>query len=706
MKLPPLVLLGLLYGFSSVTIAQRAQLRSKVDVFYASGTYDSALVYARNLVALSPDDPISWYRMAYLFSLNGQIDSSIVWLDGSVSHGFVDYLHFELDSDLDAIRSDPRYDTIIKRAAREAFRTSDEKALVIREGEWTPLVLASQEPLPRVEAGLSFDQNALLLRATVHDAHFKDGDRSWRYGDGFMVNFVVPDSKSSVYTSRFHAFGFSRELGRPVSVLVNTDGTYFLRRVGEMPPRIEIDTVTMTAHYFIRIPWTELSPYHPLLDPHAGINIRYTSQGDNGTATRLTYLENLHFDSERTPLRRFAPLTFVYRKTSPLSFVGRPGTRLTMEDSGSVSFAVWSPEQQTLSIAQSIRDRTGKVLWTGATRRMFPPGRTMLESSFPLPAGPGSYRFTAVTRDSTTWAEELYRYDARALEQIRTLIGRPLAGGGSLEHSSSVDALRYRADALNKRIQTFTDRGNLEEVMRDVEDVLSVAGIFEVKGTIYRESGYLLSAFRSPVDSTLQPFSIVFPRGYDGSARYRLYVGLHGSGVDEVGFAREAARNIMDPNAIILAPRGRNLSGWWRTTDHVDAAYLIEKIKTILPIDKTLCMGFSMGGYGTWRLSMLHPELFDAAAIISGTPVPPGRADRDDDMRNHIGGGKELSYVVFHGTEDRALPIDNTDQFVGMLRDAGYDIRYVRVQQAGHGNMDFGEEFGRWLQEKFLKGTN
>jgi len=699
MKTLTFLLAAILIG-TSPTIAQLADLQSRVDALYTSGSYDSALVYARKIVAVQPDNPHSWYGMAYLHSLAGHVDSSLIWLDGAVTRGFVDYMHFELDSDLDAIRSDPRYRSILGKARAKARQAALEKSLVIREGEWTPFALGKPGKLPRVEAKISFDKHALLLHATVHDAHFKDGERAWRYGDGFMLNVALPDDDSSEATNRFHAFGFSRERGQPVSVLVNRDGTYFLRMIPDILPAISIDTISMTAAYAIRIPWNQLYPLHPLLHPRAGINIRYTSQGDDGNRIFLDYLESAHFDTERTPLRQFAPVTFTYRDRSPLSISGQVEDRLTAHDTGRVSLAVWSPEQRHYALRLFINDESGKHVWAWTLEEILEPGRTIMRYQFQLPPHPGGYRLSAALGDSVRWEEPLYRYDAGALEEIRTLTGRLTTHESSPERASSLEGLRYRIETLDERIQSFSDRSDLEQVQRDVADVISLAHAFELSGTIYGRPGPLLSAFHSPLDSTLQPFSIIFPEGYERSKRYRLVVGLHGSGVDEIGYAGSTARNIKDHDAIVLAPRGRDLSGWWRGKDEADAAFLIGLLKRIIPIERTLCIGFSMGGYGTWRMSMLHQELFDAAVIISGTPVPPGRTETDDDMRNHLGRGKALSYLVIHGTEDRALPVGDTDQFVGLLKDAGYDIRYIRVQGAGHGNMDFGPELRRWMGEK------
>jgi len=45
---------------------------------------------------------------------------------------------------------------------------------------------------------------------------------------------------------------------------------------------------------------------------------------------------------------------------------------------------------------------------------------------------------------------------------------------------------------------------------------------------------------------------------------------------------------------------------------------LINLIKKILNINKSFCIGFSMGRYGIWRMSFLHLELFNEAIIVSG----------------------------------------------------------------------------------------
>lgn len=108
-----------------------------------------------------------------------------------------------------------------------------------------------------------------------------------------------------------------------------------------------------------------------------------------------------------------------------------------------------------------------------------------------------------------------------------------------------------------------------------------------------------------------------------------------------------------------------------------------------------------MGGYGVWRMSFLHPELFDGAICVSGPPHPFNDSSEENDMRNHIGKGTNLRYLVIHGTEDRAVEIEATDKFIEKLKEAGYDVEYIRVPGGGHGNFSVKKMVRKWLKEHF-----
>ena len=62
---------------------------------------------------------------------------------------------------------------------------------------------------------------------------------------------------------------------------------------------------------------------------------------------------------------------------------------------------------------------------------------------------------------------------------------------------------------------------------------------------------------------------------------------------------------------------------------------MIDVLKGMFHIEKTLIYGFSMGGYGVWRLTFLFPALFEGAIVGSGITHDP-RSD-------------EVAIVAYHG---------------------------------------------------------
>ena len=200
------------------------------------------------------------------------------------------------------------------------------KEIVLKEGNWEKVELIPDSTLPLIDLSISFDNKALLIKASVKDNHFKDGEKSWRYGDGFYINFAVPLNSSQNSSDKFHGFGFSIVNKKPVSVLVNKDGQYFPKLDPPPLPLIKIDSTDSggikTAEYLIQIPWKNVHPFDPLKDARGGINIVYVSQagsiqsaGGNSRIIKMAEDDN-NYDTELTNFRKFIPLKFV---TSPKS---------------------------------------------------------------------------------------------------------------------------------------------------------------------------------------------------------------------------------------------------------------------------------------------------------------------------------------------------------------------------------------------------
>ncbi len=229
-------------------------------------------------------------------------------------------------------------------------------------------------------------------------------------------------------------------------------------------------------------------------------------------------------------------------------------------------------------------------------------------------------------------------------------------------------------------------------MLSEIEDLIE-------KKSIFIKSGYLLASFISPTDNELQPYSLFLPDDFDPKKKYNLLMVLHGSGVDELSPVKKAGEGFSDKGFIIFGPRGRGLSDEYKGQSEIDSIDLLKIMQEMFQIDETYVFGFSMGGYGVWRLTFKYPEYFDKAIIIAGYAFKRGRNNAEDDMRNFVGKSKDIAYFVMHGTDDHAVAIEPTDEFIEVLKNEGYNVEYTRVEGGGHGNFSFDKELISWFMK-------
>jgi serine/threonine protein kinase/Flp pilus assembly protein TadD len=79
------------------------------------GERERALDWARRAFSIDPTDPGVLYNVACVYSLGGMVDEAIDCLDRAVANGFGHREWLLHDSDLDAIRSDPRFEALTQR---------------------------------------------------------------------------------------------------------------------------------------------------------------------------------------------------------------------------------------------------------------------------------------------------------------------------------------------------------------------------------------------------------------------------------------------------------------------------------------------------------------------------------------------------------------------------------------------------------------
>ncbi len=155
------------------------------------------------------------------------------------------------------------------------------------------------------------------------------------------------------------------------------------------------------------------------------------------------------------------------------------------------------------------------------------------------------------------------------------------------------------------------------------------ASLIEGKHPWTTQTGLVIRGYRSKIDDSVQPYSVVIPKGYDFKTPIRLDLWCHGRGatLSELSFIQSApgqAREFVSDKAIMLSLYGRfccanKLAGevdCLESLDHAKKNYAIDENRLVM-------RGFSMGGAAVWHFAVHYPSLWCAAAPGAGFSETP-----------------------------------------------------------------------------------
>ena len=261
------------------------------------------------------------------------------------------------------------------------------------------------------------------------------------------------------------------------------------------------------------------------------------------------------------------------------------------------------------------------------------------------------------------------------------------------ELSDKIGALKFYETCRAERV-------NLARLNRMINSVSTGVDPFE------NNSGFVRKAYRSSVDSTLQPYVVYLPEYYDKSKKYPLMVYLHGSASDESNI--RGVLGIIPKDFIAVGPLGRGKSNAYsRDNAQDDIAEVIFAVSKDYSVDTTriLLTGFSMGGYGVYRTFYETPYKFKALAVFSGGPnigskyAPAELAPNFTDEKN-LASFKSEPIFIFHGEKDLNVSFQATLDFVDKMQKTGAKIELQTEPDRGHefpGAATI-EKYMRWIE--------
>ena len=185
--------------------------------------------------------------------------------------------------------------------------------------------------------------------------------------------------------------------------------------------------------------------------------------------------------------------------------------------------------------------------------------------------------------------------------------------------------------------------------------------------------GYLL--YRSPY----QPYSLYVPKHPTGAIVFLL----HFLGGNDMSYELTSMPQLADwaeqLGVTVIMPLGRGEAGWYESEAEKDFFEVWRDYGGHYSWDpeRVYLTGMSMGGYGTWRLGQLYPDLFARGIVWSGPMVPdsiwlgptpamypqqsPPACNRDApgcgyNLTELFGNTRNVPLFVVHGGMDELVP--------------------------------------------------
>ena len=221
--------------------------------------------------------------------------------------------------------------------------------------------------------------------------------------------------------------------------------------------------------------------------------------------------------------------------------------------------------------------------------------------------------------------------------------------------------------------------------------------------TLNEESGGRLRTYRSPVDGTVQTYSVNVPGIYDPAVKWPLIVSMHGHGWYNPFQGHPAPTYT---GAICLSPQGRGSTDY-KDLGEDDVLAAIECVKREFNVDpdRVYLTGGSMGGTGAYHIGVHYADQFAGIFPIVGNADNLAWTERwgwnrifegrNNELRKFVQEGhtarafaqnlRNLPTYILAGAADTVVPPAHSRNVVAEMRRMGIPVEYREYPSVGHG---------------------
>ncbi|GMU82883.1 MAG: hypothetical protein AMXMBFR47_27540 [Planctomycetota bacterium] len=297
------------------------------------------------------------------------------------------------------------------------------------------------------------------------------------------------------------------------------------------------------------------------------------------------------------------------------------------------------------------------------------------------------------------WVGVVIANPANAALSNATIVATTLGGKSLSSALPSVPALSTRECPIR-----FEAPGIIEGSEVPVKLELSVGGALVAETTIQIAPRLATEqhkrTFVSDIDGSVQYYAVTPPREPVESPA--LFLSVHGASVEATN---QAAAYAPKNWGVVVAPTNRRPYGFdWEDWGRLDALEVLKLAEERCRTDprRTYLTGHSMGGHGSWQLSVHYPDRFAAvgpsAGWISffsygGTDRTASedrrvrmlqRAANSSDTLALIENLRTMGVYILHGDADDNVPVSEAREMRRRLGDFHRDYDWHEQPGAGH----------------------
>jgi pimeloyl-ACP methyl ester carboxylesterase len=213
----------------------------------------------------------------------------------------------------------------------------------------------------------------------------------------------------------------------------------------------------------------------------------------------------------------------------------------------------------------------------------------------------------------------------------------------------------------------------------------------------------------------VQPYSVCLPSTYAPGRKLPLTLLLHSLALGQNQFAAFGPRLLHqiceDRDSVVITPLARGPSCWYLDEGELDVWEVWARVAEQLGTDpnRTVIAGYSMGGYGAYKLALAYPEVFAQAVVLAGPPTcgvrllpdvdipanldPDSHCAREGDTLRLLVNARWLPFVIAHGLLDELVPVSSILFQVHELDRLAYRYRFTLYPTEDHIGWVFKDDF-------------